>query len=332
MSNRYQIIVLRKGLTVALFAVNIFGLWSFKFVHGKKSIKYSFVKAMYSIFLLCSVLCACATVGKMSFMEDGTIFYGSFTLRLVLVTYGYSVLVFFVVAYIDQHYWTREIETIYIKCKDIEDTMNNSFWNVNFSSYLVEMILKTVIYDIIFVVVAFNNMTNSSDVIKAKPFFTIILSMPLMLGRFHVNVFYGAILALSIYLKKLNGNLNYISNKAVDLNKNNRTNHNYCYLSDEIDKLSTMYFKLADATKSLNSIFSLPLMLWNTTTLLSLTVQLLYQCVSMMELIQERKESTVMLYLFGYFSMLLSAIDLLTTTNACQRIANSVSLVNRDRN
>lgn len=332
MSNGYQIIVLKKLLTIVLFSVNVVGLWSFKFVACKRRIKYSPLKAIYSISMLSIGLCAYTFIGKASFFDHKQ-FFGSFTLRLALVTYAYSVLVSFAIAHLQQHWLARTIEMTYIKCVDIVATMDESFWKVDFSRYIIELMLKTIVYDIINGIISFNNMRNSSVLISTRPYLAIILMVPFIVGRFHVNIFYGVILAINVYMQKLNGYLIDIVTKAAYINATNSPRHKcfrmdrYCNFSDEIDKLSALYVKLVEATKLLNSIFSLTITFWNTTTFLICTVQFLYQFISIMELSQERKESTMTRHIFGNFIIFLLAFDLLTTTNACQRIVNSVSQV-----
>lgn len=333
MSSRYQLIVLKKCLTLALFVVNFLGLWSFRFVGCKSRIKYSYIKAIHSIVIFSIGLCTYAIISKTTFAADDTLFFGSFTLRLVLFIYGYAVLVSFAIAYLGQHWMTRKIEITYTKCMDVVDTMGNSFWPVDFSNYLIEMLFKAIIFDIFQGVVSFNNMTNSSVVIRSRPLLSIILLIPYFVGRFHTNIFFGALLAINVYMKKLNCYLTDIVSKAAYINGQNGAKNkcfrmdNYCYFSDEIDKLSDLYLKLVDATKSLNSIFSVAITFWNAITLLTLITQFLYQFASIIEMMQGKKEYTMMMWIFGYISILLSTLDLLATSNACQRIVNSVSPV-----
>ncbi len=331
MSNGYQIILFKKCLTVSLFAINIFGLWSFKFVRRKQQIKYSFIKAFYSLTLLCIGMSAYGIIGMTAFDQGETIFFGSVTLKLVLYACGNTILVSFVIAYLGQHWSASKIELTYNKCMSIVDIMTDSFWSVDISFYILETIMKTIVFDTIHEFVSFNNIIHSSDAMRAKPVLALFLMLPDLASRMHVNMFYCSLVAINVYMKKLNGYLNDVVTKSAFITGQNSARHkyfkmdNYCCLSDEIDKLSSLYLKIVDATNSLNSIFAVAITFWNATTHMILVVQFLYQFIALMELIHERKESTVMLYAFGYFSILLSLVDLLTTSNACQRIVNSVS-------
>lgn len=253
MSNRYQIIVLQKGLTVALFAMNWLGLWSFRFVHSKRQIKYSGIKAFYSIFVLCVGLCAYNTIGKIAFhRDDDTIFFGSFTLKLVQLCYAYSILASFAGAYLEQHWFAKEIELTYIKCMDVVEAMRDFIWDVDLSSPIIEIILKTIVFDICHGVTTFNNISNSSDVIKAKPHLGYILIIPQILVRLHLNILYGTLVAINVYVTKLNGYLLHIVTRAASIAGQHSTKHqwlamdSYCHFSDEIDKLSALYVQFLE--------------------------------------------------------------------------------------
>lgn len=320
-------------LTVALLMANFLGLWSFKFVRYKNHIQYSTIKAIYSISLFSIVLSLYGIIGAITFLRERDIFFGSFTLRLAVMIYTYSVLMSFAIAYLNQHWLSRKIEIAYIKCKDIVDAMSGSLWTVDFSSYLIEIILKTIVFDIINGMISYNNMIHSSVVLRSKPILTIVIILPVIVGRWHINMFHGAVLAINVYMRKLNCHLIDIVTKASYVNGEDGPTHkyfrmdNYCCFSDEIDKISALYFKIVDATKSLNSIFSMGITVWNITTILILTVQLLHQFISIIELNQEKTEvtsATLALYINGQISILLSSLDLLSTSNACQRIVNSV--------
>lgn len=334
MSNRYQTIVLQKGLSVALVAINFLGLFPFRYDRSIRQLKYSSVKGIYSIFVLCSGLCAYVIIGQMSYVQDNTLF--SFTLRLVLFMYAYSILVSFAIAYLNQHWFATEVEFSYNKWMDVVEAIGNSFRDVDYFVYFFEIILKTIVFDILHCYCLYNNMKSSSPVITAKPYFGFILMMPQIVTRLHINIFYGGILAISVYIKKLNVNLSDIVTRAASITGRNGAKHkwlrmdNYCYFSDEIDKLSVLYYKLVEATKSINSIFSVPLTVWNGTIFVIITLEFLYQFVAIIELAQGRKkDSTTVLHAIEYLSILLSIFDLLSTSNACQRLVDFVSRLTR---
>lgn len=335
MSSRYQIMMLKRGLRIAFFVINLFGLWSFRFVHSKSQIKYSFLKATYSIFVLCLGLSSYAIIGSKAFLSDkkNNSFFGSFTLRLVVIVYAQSVLAAFIFTYLAQHLFAKDIENAYNKCKDIVDTMSRTFQNFNFdfSFYLLEMMLKAVILNIFHGIVSYNNMKRSSDLITTTPYLGMILMIPSTATRLHMNIFYGAALTINVYLKKINVCLIDTVTQADFMNAKNSESHkyirmeNYCNFSDEIDRLSALYLKLVQGTNALNSVFSIHLMFWNATILLTLIVQFLFQFITIIELIH-KGDNAIMVNMFGFFSISVSLIELLTTSYACKRITDAVNI------
>lgn len=320
---------LKTGLAVAFFAVNFFGLWPFRFVHCRSQIKYSFPKAIYSVFVLFFGMTTYFIIGSITFNSDFEIFFGSITLKLGLLIYTQFVLVSFLFVYLGQHWFAKEIEFFYHKCKDIVDTMNDSFRNVDFSSNLFEMFLRTIVIDLVQVFVSFYYMTKSTDVMASKPYLTIILMLPTLAVRLHMNIFYGAVLAINVYMRKLNcclGDIVTDNTYRSGTHKYRKIKYN-CFCSDEVDKLSTLYFKLAEATRSLNSIFSVQIAVWNLTILVTLAVQFLYQFISIIEVSLNRNWSTAMRFnVYGLTSIVISSFDLFSTSFACQRINTSVTV------
>lgn len=326
MSNRYQIFVLKGGLAITFFAIKLFGLWPFRFVNCKSQIQYSLLKALYSIFVLLFGTLSYTKIGSIVF-SDGNHFFGSFTLRLVGTIYAQTVITSFVLTYLGQHWFAKDIVIAYSKCRDI--IMNEIFENVDFSSYLPEIILKTIVIETLQAALSFTNMTNASQLINARPYLAIILMMPSIVVKFHTNIFYVAVVAINVYIKKLNCCLLDIGSKIDCMNEENIKNKclqviNYCKFSDEIDKLSLLYLKLVQGTKALNTSFSIQIILWNTTLLFALTLQYLYQFITIIEIIHDPNETVLIIIFIGFTAILISLIDLFVTTYACQRIVNTV--------
>lgn len=330
MSSNYQIWVLKKCLALAFFTIKFIGLWPFRFVVAKGQIKYSIFRAIYSIFVLCVVITLYTIIGTISINGDENPFFGSFTLRLVITIYAQSLLVSFILTYLGQHWFATEMEIAYRKCKDIVDAMNNAFRNGDHSNYLFEIILKTIVVEILQGIVVYNNMTRSSDLMKSNVYIAIILMTPATVVRFHMNIFYVLVLTMNVYMKNLNCCLVDILAKAEYMDGLTGGKHkylrmdNYCYFSDEIDKLTALYSKLVQGSKAFNSIFNVPIIFWNATILLTLTIQFLFQFVTIIELINKQEETVFMLNLFGILGISISCFDLMSTSYVCQRIITTV--------
>lgn len=333
MSSNYQMWILRKCLSFAFLTLNFIGLWPFRFVCCKKKIEYSYFRAVYSIFILCLITFLYTTFGTNAMNNNQNQFFGSFTLMLMVTIYAQSLLVSFVFTYVGQHWFATEMEIAYGKCKDIADEFERTFWNEDLSRYLFEIILKTIVVEVIQVVILYSNMIKSSHLMKSKIYIAIILLIPATVIRFHMNIFYVSVLTMNVFMKKLNCCLvdvlmkaEYMSKLASAKNKYLKMN-NYCHISEEVDKLTALYDKLVQGSKAFNSIFNIPIMLWNVSILLTLTIQLLFQFVTIMELIHKQQETVFILNIFGIVGILISCFDLWSTSYVCQRIVNAVILL-----
>lgn len=319
---RNQTKILKGTLAVALFTFNVVGLWPFRLSNCKRKIEYSSIKATYSILIFLFGTVSYQIVGSMMFNGSSELFFGSFTLRLILMLYSQSVWISFIFAYLSQHWFANEIQNVYAKCVDIVDTMNNSsFRDIDLSIYFFEMTMRSIITDIVQVVV-FSYIFSSTG---TQTYVTFILVFPSLAVRLHMNVFYGIVLAINVYISKLNCRLAEILAKVTyDTRHKHLKMVNYCYCSDELDKLTALYVKLAQATKSINSIFSIHLALWNATIVLTLTLRFFALTISIIEIILNRSEVAFMLNLNGCIFTVVILFDLFSMSYACQRINNSV--------
>lgn len=193
----------------------------------------------------------------------------------------------------------------------------------------MEIILKTTMFEILQEVVAFNNISTSSELLISKPYLAFVFIAPSVVVRFYTNLIYGTLLVISVYMKQLNSYLVDIMTRADYVNGLNTGRKKrvwmdkYYDFSDQIDKLSVTYVQLVQTTKTLNSIFSIQIAFWNVTIIITLTVQFLFQFITIRELIHKGYEAT-MLNMFALLAILLSIFDLLTISNAGERIVNAV--------
>ncbi|XP_037044059.1 uncharacterized protein LOC119079997 [Bradysia coprophila] len=329
MDNSFQIVILRRGLKFAFFVVHFFGLWPFRFVHQNSQIKYSFIKAIHSICLLFGGIIVYQVIGAMTFDGGNKAFFGSYTLRYVLLIYAQSVLLSFVFAYLGLHWFAKEIENAYIKWMDLVNEMGDCLYNFDLSGYIWEFVLRTIVVEIIQGIGSYTYMTNSestTELIATRPYLVFFLQLPPYVARLQMNIFYGVVVAIHLFTRIVNFRLTNIVAEATETARYKHIQMcNYCHCSDELDRLSTLYLKLAQATKSMNSIFSIPIVLWSTTIIVTLTVQLLNQVISVIELTLHLSKNALIFNVYGCLAIILSTFDQLSISNACQRINNSTS-------
>lgn len=319
----YQVPVLKKLLLFFLFAVNIFGLWPFKFIPSNRHIKYSCLKAFYSAFALCFGTSTYWIIGDYVFHIIRKNHFNTFTLKLVTSIHGYVILVIFLFVYIVPHIYCRKIEITFKKCKNIFDVMNTSFSHkrIGIWTYLLDIIVKTVIFDIVVALISLESFSRASNIMSTKIFFLLLL--PPIAVRLHMNVFYGALRVFNIYFKKLNERLTEIVAEAKIVHSENHC-QKYCDISDKIDEISIIHFRLTEATKSVNAIFSVTITLGHAFILIAVTIQSLLFFVGILEIMRKGTNFFILHNIFGCIFVALSFYDMCTTAYAAERLVREV--------
>lgn len=330
MNIKYQRQVLKKALSLSLLAVNIFGLWPYIFIQKNRRLKYSYLKAVYSAFVLCLGLSTYMIIGPYMFTEiREKHFFDSFTLKLVTTVYAILILMSFLLVYVGILTNSKKVQITYIECKEIVDAMNETFRNENTVvwRYLLEILLKTVIFDFI---EGFLSLQNYSISTAMPSKLYVVLLFPPIAVRLHMNTFYCALLVFSFYFRQINIMLNEIVSEAKIFRYRSTSKsqwiwmEKHCELSEQIDNLSILYFRLAKAVTSINSIFSVTITMWYIINVIGLTIQWLLQFVTIIELIQQGKYSVYLQNIFGFSLIVLTTFDIFITSYACERLLREV--------
>lgn len=328
MNNSFQIAILRRGLTLTFFVVNLLGLWPFRFVQRNRQIKYSSIKAIYSVCLLFGGLITFQVIGAMTFDVHQKGFFGSDTLRFVLLIYSQSIVISFLFAYLGVHWFAREIENVYIKWVDLASEMGDSICDINFWGVIFKIVVRTVAVEIVQAVGSYTYVANSestTEILASMPYLMSLLLLPQCVVRLQMNIFYCIVVAIEVFNRIINARLSKIvKNVTESAGYRHIAMCNYCHCSDALDRLSTLQLKLTQATMSVNSIFSIHIVLWTMTIIVTLTVQLLNQVISIVELTY-LNENVLIFNVYGILSIILSSFDHLSISNACQQINDSVN-------
>lgn len=118
--------------------------------------------------------------------------------------------------------------------------------------------------------------------------------------------------------------------KVQHKHKNNNKFHpmtKYCYLSDEIDELSILYYKVIQATRAFNSVFSIQMSLWMFSQLVILLLQNFHQYVGIVQLIMHPSTFLVIQNLSIFGAIFLTSYDIFSTCYACDTLLNEVSRI-----
>lgn len=277
---KYQFFILKTTAAFICFYVKLLGLWPYKVDNTTSQIKYSSVKVIYSIVLPCIVISIFLIIA--AYVFGGKLSLGSTTLNVLFQIYGWMNMISYVSLYVGQHLKSKKTKLLYVK--SLEFTAHNSTSSVDFRKYLVYYFLKVVILDIFHFFLFWINLMHTSVEVNSKPYLPLILYAPFFAIRLHANLLYCGILIINVILKQINSNLDNIVNKTKSVSKNNSDNQIHCSLSDELDKLSKLHFKLSKATEEFNLIFEFQILLWIIVELAGLVLRFFYQYVGIVKL------------------------------------------------
>lgn len=328
MSIKREQIVVKKAFQITFFIANILGLWPFSFVNHQ--VKYTYCKAIYSIVVFSIGMCIYLIIGGYVFngIHDQHSF-GSFTLKFMSFVYVASMITFYALIYFGQHKNSKNIEIAYVKCKEIFGETFSS--QSDFSNYIIAFVVKTIVFEFVNSILVLKNIALVSLTIDYIVL-GVILLIPPITYRLYMNVFYGYTLVLTVLFKEVNEALHNIASEVAIIHlEHNVKNRNknilmkkFCELSDKVDNLYTLYFRMTDATKLINSIFSVNIMLWSAMVILFLTIQFLFQFIVILELQKQQNEFVHFHNILGYVTILLLAYDYFSTAYACERLVNQV--------
>lgn len=329
MSNHFQLIVFKRVLAFFFAVVNFIGLWPFKFHRNHRQIRYSYPKALYSVFVLCFGLASYSIIGAYVFgLVSQTYYFATFTMKLTAIVYAQSVMISLFFVYISQNINSRKIEITYSKCKEAIDTISEAFSKEfsNFWVLFIDFMFKALVYEICQAYLSVDNFSRFPTNWLIKPYF--ILLFPQIAIRLYMNTFYVAILMCNEFFKQLNKCLLDVADRAEIIRSEKGPwiiTEEFCYLSDQVDKLSTIHCRLTEAIKSLNSIFSFNITVWYLIIVLALIIQCLLLFVTIIQTASTRIEFYFLQNVYGFCFISFTFYDIFTTSYVCERLVNEVS-------
>lgn len=331
MSNKKQIKVLNNILAVINVVIRLFGFWPYNIDITTHRIKYNLFKFIYSIVLPLILLYIYFSFGVVvlsravsSNFIKSKIFNFLIDFHSVIVIFSYTSL------YVGQHFKFGIAKSVYFQCVEVIELVK-SFpdQTVDFKKYFVKLFIKTTIFDLFNLLIVWYNLNRSSNVLIAHPYLPLILYTPVMAVRLYENIFYCGVSFLNIVFEQLNKNLL----KIVSIKTTNHRSINvvrYCQLSDQLDKLAKLHFKLSEITKAFNSIFDIQLLFYIAVQLAGLMIRCFYQYIGIVNLLNSHENNELIVWQ-NFITLVISLstwIELLWTTYACESLATEVNMCN----
>lgn len=331
MSNKNQIRILRNISAAIYFVTQVFGLWPYNLDKSRPRIKCNSLKCIYSIILPFIVLYNYYTFGVVelaSSRSTSSNFVHSNTMNLITDFYAIFIIFSYASLYVGQHLKFRISESVYFKFVDIIELLKTfPTPSVDLRKYFVNFFIKTIVFDVFNLLVLWYNLSRSSNVVASHPFLPLFLYTPVMAVRLYENVFYGGVLFVDLVFKQLNKSLLKIvlMQKTGEICRKKNIDK-YCQLSDELDKLSTLHFKLSETIKAINSIFDVQLLLWMVLQLAGLTIRCFYQYVGIAHLLNSQGNYKLVVGQ-NFITLVITFstwIEILLTSYACESLVTEV--------
>lgn len=247
------------------------------------------------------------------------------TMDVAFYLYSFVVIISFVSIYVKQNFEFDKIKAVLSTfSKVVEALKKYSTKNINLRKYFLFLFLKTIVFDSFNYLVMYNNLKKTSVKLRSYPYLALPLYGPILIVRFNANLFFCGILFNDIVLKLLNKNLL----KLMDAKKNVPKVNMYCQLSDELDGVSDLYFKLNKTMKTFNSIFNLQILLWVVSQMAVLILRSFHQYHQFMGIVSLHGEtylSSVVDTLLLTGATILILFEIFITSYACESVAAEVN-------
>lgn len=332
MADRKQIQILGKLLSFTYFVTQVFGLWPYAIDKTTRRIRYNFFKLIYSAILPVIVMYIYYTFGVVNVVLAKSTSYNfihSKTINLVTHYFSILIVVSYVLLYVGQHFKFEISKSAYLQCKEVLTIFSHR--HVDLTPFFGHIFIKTIVFDTFGLLMLWYNFYRSSDILMTHPFLPIFLYMPILAVRLYENLFYGGVLAFDLLFKQLNKTLLEIvkTNAASEIKPANSRQFigRYCQLSDELDELSQLHFKLSEAAKAFNAIFDIQLLLWISVQLAGLLTRCFYQYIGIVNLLNSDESSMLLIVWQNMITLIVTSstwIEMWLTSYACDSLVNEV--------
>lgn len=329
MSSRRQIKFFRNILSFSYFVVQLYGLWPYIVDKTTRQIKYSRWKFVYSFAFPLGVTYIFYIFGvKILQSPEAAELVQTKAMKVTTAIYSLIIAASYFSLYIGQHIKFRNTRSVYCKYRELVDLLKIfPVEDVDFRKYFTFFFVKTVCFDIFHFWVLWFNLNRFSKLVDSHPFLPCIVYMPLAAIRLYENIFYGGILVLDIAFQQLNKHLldSVTRRRTSEVYAKNNIDK-YCQLSDELDEISNLHFKLCEVTEGFNSKFDIQLTMWISLQITGLLLRCFYIYVGTVNALSSRANSQLMVNFPNVAILFLTWFELFLMAYACDSIIVKVNV------
>lgn len=317
-----------------LTMLTLFGLWPCYYDYNTKSYKTTWYLRFYSLTILASILALLINT-SLTLYEDISKAHPSETGRFIAVLLTSSVVLAVVLIYLIQIKKVEQINAVVEDGKELFEQISSQsvHASIDWSDFLLKFTIYIMINGSLMCHMTISRIHYLSP--KAANDFSLIFfySVPNMILCVMMSVFFCGFSILEKYFGILNQHLAIVANdKTFDPFLFGTVPHyqrmkQFCVLSDKVDKISSLHFKLCKLTKDFSDVFALQFVVCNSFTVFLWIFKLFLDFLIIRRSIANRVYDRLpTLVWIASLNIATSIIDLLSVAGICSKIKSAVSI------
>lgn len=195
----------------------------------------------------------------------------------------------FVIMFISQYLKFNKIKELIFKSRRVINDLNNELdgSELKYGDLLLKFAVKTVIFMSILIYSLIQSMNRYSR-FEENYVLHIMSGLPNIIMKIHPDIFYGGLLFIKFYLTQINSKVSSVLTKAKDLSENDDPSErkryqkmiSFCGLSDELDRLCVLQFRVIEMSEHFTRICSYQITLWVALGLIIFLINMFQEYVS----------------------------------------------------
>lgn len=312
-------------LNIILKVSQVFGFWPYTFDFNRRLFKPSKIFLLYSILIFVAINGAyfvyfgnLYSIFLLIYKSDGartTIFYG---------VVSSSATLFYV--YIVQFAKLKRLNDIYVRCKCLMEELNQTIdiETIDYRKELLQFTIKAFAIPFLHIFLCLAKLTYD----PISMIFGFIL--PDLMISVMANKFYGILLIIFVYMKRLNEKVRTFSDTVVRLRRNEKTNlemtETFCCLSDRLNDLTAYKYQLCNVTRQLCNIFSFHVTAWILQKLFTTLMQLFLIYILVVMVVFQKLENNIHINaaVITLLQLLLNLVELSIVFKVCSDVRDEV--------
>lgn len=318
-----------------LMLITLFGIWPCYYDYNTRSYKTTWYLRFYSVTILASIVALLINTA-ITLYDDISEAHPSDTGTAAAVVLTSASIIAIVIIYLVQIKRVEQINAVVEEAKILFQQIRNSAdfdqSSIDWTDFLVKFTIFILFNGSLMCHMTISRMHYLSP--KARADFSIIFfySIPNMLLCVMVSIFFCGLSILDIHFCILNRQLRAIADEKIfdpftnEISANYRRMKQCCVLSDKIDKISSLHFKLCRLTQDFCEVFAMQVLVCHSFTVFLWIFKLFLDFLIIRRMILNRLYYRLSrLFWVAFVNAASSILDLSSIAGVCSKIKLKVS-------